>query len=81
MNGAHLEEEEEEEEEERPRNSWMQEVTTGMRGKEINNREWIGRENKEKCKRNVEKCENIDTLYISKKQLQLSWRNQVTDFM
>ena len=28
----------------RPRNSWMQEVTTGMRGKEINNMEWIDRE-------------------------------------
>ena len=25
----------------RPRNSWMQQVTTGMREKEINNLEWI----------------------------------------
>ena len=28
----------------RPRNSWMQEVTTGMREKGINNVEWIDRE-------------------------------------
>ena len=28
----------------RPRNSWMQEVTTGIREKGINNMEWIERE-------------------------------------
>jgi hypothetical protein len=28
----------------RPRNSWMQEVTTGMREKGINNMEWVDRE-------------------------------------
>ena len=28
----------------RPRNSWMQEVTTGIREKGINNMEWIDRE-------------------------------------
>ena len=28
----------------RPRNSWMQEVTIGMRGKGIKNMEWIDRE-------------------------------------
>ena len=27
-----------------PRNSWMQEVTTGMRGKGILNMEWVNRE-------------------------------------
>ena len=27
----------------RPRNSWMQEVTTGMREKVINNMEWVDR--------------------------------------
>ena len=46
-NGAHLEEEEEEEEkkkEGKPHNSWVQEVTTGMREKEINIMEWIDRE-------------------------------------
>ena len=31
-------------EERLPRNSWIQEVTTGMREKGINNMEWIGRE-------------------------------------
>jgi hypothetical protein len=29
---------------ERSRNSWKQEVTTGMRAKKINNMEWINRE-------------------------------------
>ena len=29
---------------ERPGNSWMQEVTTGMRGKGIDNLEWVDRE-------------------------------------
>ena len=29
----------------RPRNSWMEEVTIGIREKEINNTEWIDREN------------------------------------
>ena len=28
----------------RPRNLWMQEVTRGMRGKGINNMEWVDRE-------------------------------------
>ena len=28
----------------RPQNSWMQEVTTGMREKGINNMEWVDRE-------------------------------------
>ena len=28
----------------RSRNSWMQEVLTGMREKEINNLEWVDRE-------------------------------------
>ena len=28
----------------RPRNSWIQEVTTGMREKGINNMEWVNRE-------------------------------------
>ena len=39
-NGVHLEEEKKG----RPRNSWMQEVTTGMREKGIKNMEWIDRE-------------------------------------
>ena len=46
-NGVHLEETENEEEEEekgRPRNSCLQEVTTGMREKGINNMEWINRQ-------------------------------------
>ena len=29
----------------RPRNSWMQEITTGMRKKVIKNMEWIDRKN------------------------------------
>jgi hypothetical protein len=29
---------------ERPRNSWMQEVTTGVRERRINNLEWVDRE-------------------------------------
>ena len=33
-----------EEEEGKPRNSWKQEVTTGMREKGINGMEWIDRE-------------------------------------
>ena len=28
----------------RPRNSWIQEVTAGMREREINNLEWVDRE-------------------------------------
>ena len=32
----------------RPRNSWMQKVTTGMREKEFNNMKWV---NKEEWKR------------------------------
>jgi hypothetical protein len=42
-NSVHLEEEEEEEEKEH-RNSWIQEVTTGIREKGINNMEWIDRQ-------------------------------------
>ena len=29
---------------ERSRVSWMQKMTTGMRGKRINNKEWVDRE-------------------------------------
>ena len=52
----------------RPRNSWIQEVTIGMRGKGINNMEWIDREEwrskiKTLCR---ERCENIDSLYTNK---------------
>ena len=34
----------------RPRNSWMQEVTTGMREKGVNSMEWINREG---CRRKI----------------------------
>ena len=54
----------------RPRNSWMQEVKTGMREKGINHMEWIDRgrmEMKNKIKTlGTERCANIDTLYINK---------------
>ena len=39
-----------EEKEERHRNSWMQEITTGIREKRINGMEWI---NKEKWRRKI----------------------------
>ena len=50
----------------RPRNSWMQEVTTGMREKGINTMEWIYRAGWKIKTLSPEKHENIDTLYINK---------------
>ena len=51
----------------RLRNSWMQEVTTGMKEKVIiNNMEWIDRMDKRNKTLGKERCENIDTLYINK---------------
>ena len=46
LNGVHLEEEEEEETErkERLQNSWIQEVTSGIREIGIDSMEWIDRE-------------------------------------
>ena len=50
----------------RLRNSWMQEVTIGMRDNEIN-MEWIDQERMEKKNKTLgtERCESIDTLYIN----------------
>ena len=42
----------------------MQEVTTGMREKEIDSTEWIDRR-MEKENKTLERSENIDTLYIT----------------
>ena len=48
----------------------MQEVTTGLKEKGINNMEWIDREEwreKNKIKTlGTERCANIETLYINK---------------
>ena len=49
----------------KPRNSWMQRVTTGMREKVINNMEWDDREEWKKIKiktLGTERSENIETL-------------------
>ena len=55
----------------RPRNSWMQEVTTGRREKGINNMEWVDREEwrikiKLKLQAKEDVCVHIETLYINK---------------
>ena len=55
----------------RPRNSWMHEVTTGMRGKgELHG---MGRERIMRWKIK-QKCENIDTLHKSYIYTHILWR-------
>ena len=51
----------------RPRNSWMQEVTTGMRERGIGDLEWNDREAWRKkiiFTLGTERCENIKNLYL-----------------
>ena len=51
----------------RLRNSWVQEVTTGMREKGINNLEWVDREDRRREKTlGTERCENIKTPSVHK---------------
>ena len=54
----------------RPRNSWMQKVTTGMRQRGINNLEWADREGwrrKMKLKFQAQKYVKTSRLYIKNK--------------
>ena len=53
----------------RPRNSWMQEGTIGMREKGINKHEMDrqGRMEKENKTLSTERCVNVNILYINKK--------------
>ena len=48
-----------------PRNSWTQEVSTGMKEKGITNMEWMEREEWRRINISLEteRCESIDTLY------------------
>ena len=52
----------------RPRSSWMQEVTTGMRERRIGDLEWVDKEGwrKKKITLGTEGCEKIKNLFINK---------------